>query len=350
MFSNSLRFYTRVVALFFSLQSAQAFELKNTEWVIARGVSRSLISAFEALKQELPVTLRERVPADLLSSTLIGTAPELCVVLMPGGWSELKALYVSGLDQNTSDSIFSGAFSLCGAGKSVLILSDSIEDHGELRTLFFHELFHFFHHQFQPHEESWVKEGLAQVFASRVTGILPFAAIHAALRGESTPLMRSHDWRHPSLALYGHQFLYFWKTIRDCGGDDFFWSWVKRPQSSADLIFSSQARGSIEICSSFLNSVMDFERKRYEVSGLSTMPLRELGITVGVFPSFSESKMESFDSMERFQPVVMSLSRRMLFHFERDPRFWIREMPEMLNREGEPLAHSQKTLLMKIRD
>lgn len=145
---------------------------------------------------------------------------------------------------------------------SSLILSSDSE-----RTLA-HEYFHAIHWIFHSDEPAWLKEGLAQLFETRVFARGKFNTNHLAA-GFSTPstsLVNDIHVNAISHAHYGHLLMYFWYLYERCGGEDLFWKLAAaRSETYGILTIESALRelgSSKKGCGSFSESVAEFELAR----------------------------------------------------------------------------------------
>ena len=103
------------------------------------------------------------------------------------------------------------------------ILFNPFEKKKERFRILSHEYFHAIHHLLNPAEEDWVKEGLAQLFEWKVTG-LPFRPhLEAGLKNLTTPLIAEYDHNKYSSEVYGQHLLYFYYLEKNCGGEKLFW-------------------------------------------------------------------------------------------------------------------------------
>lgn len=145
---------------------------------------------------------------------------------------------------------------------SSLILSEDSE-----RT-FAHEYFHALHWILNPDEPAWLKEGLAQLFETRVYTQGKFNTNHlaAGFASPSTSLIDEIRVDQISPAHYGHLLMYFWYLYQRCGGEDLFWR-LAAPRSETYGILTIEsalrARGITKKgCRGFSDSVAEFELAR----------------------------------------------------------------------------------------
>ncbi len=137
------------------------------------------------------------------------------------------------------------------------------------KLLLAHEYFHAIHHILNPGEETWVKEGLAQVFEHLATKTLNSHNIHASFNNISTSLIEQYDISLENKKLYGHHFLYFYYLLKNCGQDDLLWTLSQgaRTSTGAEMI-DSVLKGALSInldkkqCHSFKESFIHFEIAR----------------------------------------------------------------------------------------
>lgn len=139
-----------------------------------------------------------------------------------------------------------------------------------LLSLLAHEFFHAVHYYLNPGEETWVREGLAQVFEYIVSGELNGGNFRAILeKPYSSVVQSSFDINQVAKEKYGHTMLYFYYLYQHCGTDDLFWKVTKgipdkvyRGAKLIDEILKS-LKLSKEECSSFDESLRSFEISRF---------------------------------------------------------------------------------------
>lgn len=145
---------------------------------------------------------------------------------------------------------------------SSLILSSDSE-----RTLA-HEYFHAIHWIFHSDEPAWLKEGLAQLFETRVFARGKFNTNHlaAGFSSPSTSLVGDIHVNAISPAHYGHLLMYFWYLYERCGGEDLFWKLTApRSETYGMLTIESALRelgNTKKGCGGFSESVSEFELAR----------------------------------------------------------------------------------------
>jgi|GEM_PF-6106225 len=95
----------------------------------------------------------------------------------------------------------------------------------EFYRLVTHELFHAIHFVLKPQEESWVREGLAQLFENKIHQSYNLTNVMTALSVSTTSLLGSFDHMASDPEQYGHDFLFFYFLEQKCsqGNELFFW-------------------------------------------------------------------------------------------------------------------------------
>src|SRR3989338_2078686 len=71
-----------------------------------------------------------------------------------------------------------------------------------------HELFHAIHYRYNPQEENWAKEGLAQMFSYYTTKHFSGYGVEAAFRKPDAPLFTEYNHLNYDAAWYGKTLLF----------------------------------------------------------------------------------------------------------------------------------------------
>jgi hypothetical protein len=132
-----------------------------------------------------------------------------------------------------------------------------------IKALLAHEFFHAVHFEINPDEESWMREGMAQLFEYIVTENLSGSNLQASIAKPNTPLIGNYDVENSNPAQYGHDLLYFFYLYNHCGKDNLFW---KIAAGTDDLqgaalinsVLQAGAKEEIE-CKNFHYSAVSFE-------------------------------------------------------------------------------------------
>ncbi len=134
-----------------------------------------------------------------------------------------------------------------------------------------HELTHQIHYKTRPHEEAWLREGVALLAEYVLTGKLN-PIIREGFRNPESSLTAALD---PSKSDYfgsqhGHLIQYFYYLYRLCGQNAFFSKLLTSPSSSTGIAFLDETLRGLSssseidpICSDFNTSFRAFEIARF---------------------------------------------------------------------------------------
>jgi hypothetical protein len=136
----------------------------------------------------------------------------------------------------------------------------------EGKRLLAHEYFHVVHRDSNPQEESWVREGLAQLFEYLILGSLHSQNVDAALENTWMPFWYQYDGqKKDSSAQYGLHLLYFYYLYEQCGKDILFWrlvqGWDKGTTLTGEANITAQLasmHSRREQCQDFRSSLIHF--------------------------------------------------------------------------------------------
>lgn len=132
-----------------------------------------------------------------------------------------------------------------------------------IKSLLAHEFFHAIHFEINPDEETWIREGMAQLFEYIITKEFNGNNFRAAILNPLTPLIGKYEITNINAAQYGHNMLYFFYLYNHCGGSDFFWSLTegKNNLQGTALIDSllGQLNSKKSECKNFTDSAISFE-------------------------------------------------------------------------------------------
>lgn len=225
-----------------------------------------------------------------------------------------------------------------------------------------HEFFHAVHWIVHKDEPAWLREGLAQVFETRVyvQGKFNTTNLSAGFSEFSTPLTGEMNVSAISPAHYGHLLLYFWYLYQRCGGDTLFWNIAV----STDGLFGEKSiewalkrEGSTKIgCRNFSESVAEAELARAintrSVQGDDRDRWFLLSSTLAkakardALPSAADWK-----SLEAWTPLLVSVPDTLLqWKVPSDGRaWWIKDgpIPQVSETAKRPSPQFTKLLILK---
>lgn len=103
-----------------------------------------------------------------------------------------------------------------------IILSFSIIHSDSFEQVLTHEVFHAIHDNLKKEEESWVREGLAQMFEYII--LEKYNSTNVSQSFQQNVYFFSHySLSNNDRSLYGQHFLYFYYLFNHCGGHNLFW-------------------------------------------------------------------------------------------------------------------------------
>ncbi len=168
--------------------------------------------------------------------------------------------------------------------KILFNISSLLQNDG--KSLFFHEFFHFIHHLYRPHEEAWLKEGMARLFEYYLTNRVHWKSIQAFSKSHSRPLVVSYDPFNINLTDYGQSFLFLYYLQEKCGKAPLFWKLTQsmKNQTGAELVHILIKK--YRICQGFHQIYRDFMIARAH-NQISFTPGQKLTSHYQLFPTTS---------------------------------------------------------------
>lgn len=199
--------------------------------------------------------------APLLSKRL----PETWALLIDGRWAKSAGYWSTELKAPD--------------GRPAILLRPQTFLYGEqgLR-LSVHELTHLVHHGLRPHEESWVREGIAMISEFTATGTLSAVMQEGFLTPETslTAALDPHEADYADSksrgARYGHILQYFYYLYRLCGKISLFEDLLASPSPAKGVAFIDRTlkdrfkRGDFAtdpVCEGFETSFKAFQTARF---------------------------------------------------------------------------------------
>jgi hypothetical protein len=260
---NRFKILGVTLGAFFSLQSSASLPLYSSpevdiSWEDTTPLPPTTLAHYQHRANELASFYRTQilppVPARLWGER--GTPPGISV--------RFKS------DLPTDGGLFTPPFKAGSQGTTRLTLdiSTSLIRSSDAERILAHEFFHALHWMNHPDEPAWLREGLAQVFETRVykQGKFNVNNLTAGFAEISTSLQGEMRVDAISAAQYGHTLLYFWYLYQRCGGDDLFWALVDSPDGlfgTKTIEYALKHEASKKTgCKSFLESFVEFELAR----------------------------------------------------------------------------------------
>lgn len=149
--------------------------------------------------------------------------------------------------------------------QKIILINNKLIHSSEYEYVLAHEIFHAIHNEFNPNEQSWIKEGLAQLFEFFIFNRYNTTNVSASFN-TNTYFFSEYTFTNADRPLYGLHFLYFYYLIRQCGGKDLFWKLMtsKKTLSGISLIDKSleSTLNRKEQCKNFSNSFIYFNLSR----------------------------------------------------------------------------------------
>jgi hypothetical protein len=178
---------------------------------------------------------------------------------------------------------------------AILINPDAAIDARLSDSLIAHEATHLVHHRYRPHEENWMREGMALLAEYIVTGYF-YPGLSSGFESPETSLVASTD---PTLiesaygdeqgSQYGHMLQFFYYLYRVCGRETLFDTLLTDPSEATGIEFVGHAlaqtrKNNAEIasdpaCAGFESAFRAFEVARFvaDASRPSTYVVAGLG-------------------------------------------------------------------------
>jgi hypothetical protein len=185
---------------------------------------------------------------------------------------------------------------------AIILNPVSLFENHSATSLLIHEMAHLAHYQYRPHEESWVREGVALLAEHVLNQYVQAQAMKSKAQKKQitfrpvyfnsvyqdgfitpeTSLIQVTDLKNLSAesqslrrGQYGHLLQYFHYLYRLCGGEDFFKDLVKSSSQLKGIEFldfllknlfekKSSLKSAHPICSSFKDSFKAFEIARFK--------------------------------------------------------------------------------------
>ena len=179
-------------------------------------------------------------------------------------------------------------------------------------ALIAHEIYHAIHFTVNPDEESWFREGMAQVFEYITTGEFNGRNLAAATSNPLTPFFGNYDLEESNPAQYGHNQLYFYYLYSHCGKDTLFWKLTEGERNSGlrgsfliDHVLSKINNEGKSECSNFDESIISFEVAKIhnQIQFTNTNEKYKFFITTtDIKPNYSKIK-----SVEELKKIITSM-------------------------------------------
>jgi hypothetical protein len=156
---------------------------------------------------------------------------------------------------------------------ALLIRPEAALDPSSL-SLVVHELTHVIHYKTRPHEEAWLREGVALLSEYVLTGKLN-PILREGFKNPETSLTAPLDPTQADYfgAQHGHLIQYFYYLYRLCGKDILFSKLLASPSQSSGIEFLDETlrelSGTIAldpVCTDFKTSFVAFETARFTQS------------------------------------------------------------------------------------
>lgn len=143
----------------------------------------------------------------------------------------------------------------------IITLNPAVTDSQNYLRIIAHELFHAVHHLYNPEEETWIREGMAQIFENMVFGGFNYAHIHAGLTKSNFPLEAHFDHHQYEAEKYGNTLLYFHYLNSHCGLDSaLFWTMLENREPGRNGITEALNRinSPHPVCQNFTTSASGY--------------------------------------------------------------------------------------------
>ena len=161
-------------------------------------------------------------------------------------WKGPDGIYIDPLDEEIGQNLLGNNFA---KDTSTIIISPQLFSSSDYYRLISHELFHAFQHALNPGNPGWVREGLAQVFESKIVGSLNTTVINTMIDDTSTSLIGDYNIAVTSRPLYAHHALFFHYLDQKCasnnqdgkveGDETFFWDLTITPVKGWNSIITN---------------------------------------------------------------------------------------------------------------
>jgi hypothetical protein len=239
------------------------------------GLPRVYLREWNGDSKTLSEVLAKRLPQLLDSPFWKDRLPEHWSLLLDGSWT-------------TSAGYWSPDLPSPDKSPAILIRPQTLihSDHGT--HLIAHELAHHVHHQIRPHEESWIREGIAMMAEYLTTQKLNpillegFRNPETSLIAPLDPSDRNYKNANKRVTQYGHILQYFYYLYKNCGGDGLIEEILTdpSPQSGIELldqILKRRRKGPtggavIRVCENFQESFINFEIARLKQDPTESTP------------------------------------------------------------------------------
>ncbi len=197
-----------------------------------------------------------------------------------------------------------------------------------------HEFFHAIHHNFKPTEETWIREGLAQLFEWEYFGHINRSHIRASLTDSHYALEEEFNFAEYHPERYGNSFLYFRYVSDQCrGGKNIIWEMLQTEGTGRSGINEYLKKNSYYPCRNFIESAEAFSLARMSNSYSHTEQLELAYVLPSLYSFKRNDELESLihqdpkkllKVLKPFAPVTISVEVANLLKDQHLPNvmFW----------------------------
>ncbi len=275
---------------------------------------------FNARKSELQKSSGEI--ADLISTVLAEFPNEISK-----DFDEKKLLIIFAKNAST-DAVFYPPGELRKTSDFIITVNPSLIESPSFERLLAHEIFHAVHFTFNPDELDWIREGMAQLFESRLYGGFNQAHVVEALTKSNFPLEAEFDINSYQKEKYGNTFLFFYFLSTHCDPQrDLLFKMIQNGLYGRAGIDSVLANSPLQICSSFAKAAEGFSVAKMVNAYSGTNQSAETFIIpamqeMGVDPTLEASY--TWNKIGSFQPKRISKARALILSATSpaDAHFW----------------------------
>lgn len=216
----------------------------------------------------------------------------------------------------------------------IITINPAVVTDANYHRLVTHEFFHAVHHANSPKEETWVREGMAQLFESNLFGGANQAHVIASLTKSEFSLEEDFNVNDYKPEKYGNTFLYFQYLSNQCAQNkDFLWDLMKTEATGRQGIdIYLRGKSNKAQCQSFIKSAGAFSLARLvntysgfeqNESTFLTPNTYKLEVSTTMDKLIQKDPRGFFKSLKAFRPVKLSLqSAELLSKFSTESSEW----------------------------
>ena len=263
---------------------------------------------FHTRKSELQKSSGEI--ADLISTVLAEFPNEISKDF------DEKNLLILFAKNASTDAVFYPPGALRKNNDFIIAVNPSLIESPNFERLLAHEIFHAVHFTHNPDEVDWIREGMAQLFETRLYGGFNQAHVVEALTKSNFPLEADFNINSYHKEKYGNTFLFFYFLSTHCDPQrDLLFRMIQNGLYGRAGIDSVLVHSSLQICTSFGKAAEAFSLAKMVNAYSGTNQSAETFILPAILEMRVEPTLEAsytWNKIGSFQPKRVSKARALV--------------------------------------